>query len=88
VVARFHGHAPTTPRPLWAEGQRALLRLLGDVRDQLDEWLRRNLTDPEANAKVAGIAADLGCSLTHLAIAWCAANPHVSTVITGASRPE
>jgi voltage-dependent potassium channel beta subunit len=55
------------------------------------EWLRRQLTDPEANAKVralAGIAADLGCSLAHLAIAWCAANPNVSTVITGASRPE
>jgi len=55
------------------------------------EWLRRDLTDPEANAKVralAGIAAELDCSLTHLAIAWCAANPHVSTVITGASRPE
>ena len=55
------------------------------------EWLRRQLTDPEANAKVralAGIAAELGCSLAHLAVAWCAANPHVSTVITGASRPE
>ena len=36
----------------------------------------------------ADIAAELDCSLAHLAIAWCAANPHVSTVITGASRPE
>jgi aryl-alcohol dehydrogenase-like predicted oxidoreductase len=26
--------------------------------------------------------------MAQLAIAWCAANPHVSTVITGASRPE
>jgi voltage-dependent potassium channel beta subunit len=55
------------------------------------EWLRGQLTDPEANAKVralARIAADLDCPLAHLAIAWCAANPHVSTVITGASRPE
>ena len=32
------------------------------------------------------IAAELDCSLAQLAIAWCAANPHVSTVITGASR--
>ena len=65
------------------EGSRATLRGY--------EWLRRNLTDPEANATVralAGIAAELDCSLAHLAIAWCAANPHVSTVITGASRPE
>jgi voltage-dependent potassium channel beta subunit len=55
------------------------------------EWLRGQLTDPEANAKVralARIAADLDCPLAHLAIAWRAANPHVSTVITGASRPE
>ena len=33
------------------------------------------------------IAEELGCSLAQLSIAWCAANPHVSTVITGASRP-
>ena len=32
MVARCHGHALSTPRPLWAEGQRPLLRLLGDVR--------------------------------------------------------
>jgi aryl-alcohol dehydrogenase-like predicted oxidoreductase len=27
-----------------------------------------------------------GCTLAQLAIAWCAKNPRVSTVITGASR--
>jgi voltage-dependent potassium channel beta subunit len=32
------------------------------------------------------IADELGCTLAQLAIAWCAANPHVSTVITGASK--
>ena len=55
------------------------------------EWLREQVTDPEKNAKVgelAGLADDLGCTLAQLAIAWCAANPDVSTVITGASRPE
>lgn len=34
------------------------------------------------------IAQELGCTLAQLAIAWCLKNPHVSTVITGASRPE
>jgi voltage-dependent potassium channel beta subunit len=34
------------------------------------------------------IAEKLGCSLAQLAIAWCAKNPRVSTVITGASRVE
>lgn len=55
------------------------------------EWLRRLLTDPERNAKVrrlSEIADELGCTLAQLAIAWCAADPHVSSVITGASRVE
>lgn len=55
------------------------------------EWLRDMLTDPERNAKVkalAGVAERLDCTLSQLAIAWCAANPNVSTVITGASRVE
>ena len=34
------------------------------------------------------IAGDLGCSMAQLALAWCLKNPHVSTVITGASRAE
>ncbi|MDX1657446.1 MAG: aldo/keto reductase [Nitriliruptorales bacterium] len=55
------------------------------------EWLRDRLTDPDANEKVAAlkdVADDLGCSLAQLSIAWCAKNPNVSTVITGASRTE
>ncbi|MFM7060604.1 MAG: potassium channel beta subunit family protein [Actinomycetes bacterium] len=54
------------------------------------EWLQGMLTNEKASAKVralAGIADELGCSLAQLAIAWCAHNPNVSTVITGASRP-
>jgi aryl-alcohol dehydrogenase-like predicted oxidoreductase len=55
------------------------------------EWLRDKVTDPEANAQVrelATVADELDCTLAQLAIAWCAKNPHVSTVITGASRVE
>jgi voltage-dependent potassium channel beta subunit len=55
------------------------------------DWLRERLTAPEANAKVhalAAVADELGCSLAQLSLAWCARNPHVSTVITGASRVE
>ncbi len=32
------------------------------------------------------IAAELGCTLAQLALAWAAKNPHVSTVITGATK--
>ena len=55
------------------------------------EWLTGSLTDAEANAKVQNllpIADELGCSMAQLAIAWCATNPNVSTVITGASKVE
>jgi aryl-alcohol dehydrogenase-like predicted oxidoreductase len=37
---------------------------------------------------VGKVAEELGCSLAQLSLAWCAKNPHVSSVITGASRPE
>jgi voltage-dependent potassium channel beta subunit len=55
------------------------------------EWLADRMSDEKANAAVAElskIASDLGCTPSQLAIAWCAHNPHVSTVITGASRIE
>ncbi len=55
------------------------------------EWLSARVTDPEALKKVEllrPIAAELDCTLAQLAIAWCATNPRVSTVITGASRPS
>jgi hypothetical protein len=55
------------------------------------EWLQDFLTDADRNAVVrqlAGVAEELGCTLAQLAIAWCVKNPHVSTVITGASRVE
>ena len=42
----------------------------------------------DVQATAAMIADELGCSLSQLSIAWCAANPNVSTVITGASRVE
>jgi voltage-dependent potassium channel beta subunit len=55
------------------------------------EWLRNRLTDQQKLAKVAQlaeVAGELGCTLAQFSIAWCARNPHVSTVITGASRVE
>ena len=55
------------------------------------EWLRTMLTDEKRNAKVAelkSIADELGITLAEMSIAWCAKNPNVSTVITGASSPE
>lgn len=52
-------------------------------------FLAKSLNDPAKRAAVAeleGVAADLGCNVAQLAIAWAAKNPRVSTVITGASK--
>lgn len=58
------------------------------------EWLRRDLESERVQTNIARarglaqVAADLGCTRAQLALAWCLKNPHVSTVITGASRVE
>jgi voltage-dependent potassium channel beta subunit len=56
------------------------------------EWLRDRLMSEEGRdklakaAELARVAQAAGLSLTHLALLWCLANRHVSTVILGASR--
>lgn len=58
------------------------------------EWLRDIVTGPVAAKrlaavpKLAKIAAELGTTLPRLSLAWCLKNPHVSTVILGASKIE
>jgi voltage-dependent potassium channel beta subunit len=55
------------------------------------EWLQGMVTDASSQEKVGRlkeVADSLGCTLAQLAIAWCARDPRVSTVITGASRVE
>jgi len=52
-------------------------------------FLREQLTDKaknEAVAQLEGIAAELGASVAQLALAWVNHNPHVSSVILGASK--
>jgi voltage-dependent potassium channel beta subunit len=54
------------------------------------EWLAERILDPARLRQVralAPIARDLNCTLAQMSLAWCLKNPHVSTVITGASRP-
>ena len=54
------------------------------------EWLAERILEPTRLAKVQSLvplAQELGCTLAQMSIAWCLKNPHVSTVITGASRP-
>jgi aryl-alcohol dehydrogenase-like predicted oxidoreductase len=53
------------------------------------EWLKERSLNEDRLVKVRElkkISDDLGTSLPILAIAWCAKNPNVSTVILGASK--
>jgi voltage-dependent potassium channel beta subunit len=53
------------------------------------EWLAERILDPVKLKQVralAPLAADLGCTMAQLGLAWCLKNPNVSSVITGASR--
>ena len=42
----------------------------------------------EGVRKLKPLAERLDCTLAQLALAWCVANPHVSSVLTGASKLE
>jgi voltage-dependent potassium channel beta subunit len=75
LTGKYRGGAP--------DGSRATLANYAFLKDRLlDE--RKNATV----AKLGDVASELGCSLAQLALAWCVSNRDVSTVITGASRPE
>ncbi|HKJ16260.1 MAG TPA: aldo/keto reductase [Xanthomonadales bacterium] len=92
-VYQTHGYGSTTWSPLasglltgkYQEG------IPGGSRGSLESmhWMRERLTDQERLEKVAALepfAAEMGASLAQFSLAWCLQNPHVSTVITGASR--
>jgi voltage-dependent potassium channel beta subunit len=94
-IFRDYGYGSTTWSPLAnglltgkyaegiPEGSRAALKNMS--------WMREELTDEARLARVRAlepIARELGSTMAQLALAWCLKNPNVSTVITGASRPE
>ena len=92
-VYEDYGYGSTTWSPL-ASGL-----LTGKYQDGIPEgsrgalenmaWMRDSLTDAQKLAKVAALeplAKDMGASLAQFSLAWCLQNPHVSSVITGASR--
>ncbi len=56
------------------------------------EWLKHSWESEDGKAKLvkvkqlAELAREIGLPIHHLALLWCLDNPHVSTVILGASR--
>jgi voltage-dependent potassium channel beta subunit len=54
-------------------------------------WLREYALVPEKSQIIKNllpVASELDATLAQLALAWALKNPHVSSVITGATRPE
>ncbi len=95
AVYEEHGYGSTTWSPLasglltgkYSDG------IPADSRGSLKglDWLQEQLTDTERLARVNALrplADAIGATLAQFSLAWCLQNPHVSTVITGASRIE
>lgn len=68
----------------------------GDTRTSLRGygWLQRQFESDETQQQLVKVkqlgkvADDLATTLPQLALAWCLKNPNISSVITGASKPE
>jgi len=90
---RYHGIGTTIWSPL-ASGVlsgKYLDNTEEDTRLKMKglEWLREQVLREDVMAKVKSLkslAEECGTTLPLLSIAWCLKNPHVSTVILGASR--
>ncbi|MHB8905350.1 MAG: potassium channel beta subunit family protein [Melioribacteraceae bacterium] len=58
------------------------------------EWLKNNILSEEGLRKIEKVkkleplAKEIGTTLPEMGLAWCLKNQNVSTVITGASKPE
>ena len=58
------------------------------------EWLKNNIFSEEGLRKIEKVkkleplAKEIGTTLPEMGLAWCLKNKNVSTVITGASKPE
>jgi len=64
-------------------GSRASMSSLSYIKDEIEDPRNQQIV-----SKLLKVSKKSGISMTHLALAWCAANPNVSTVILGASGPE
>ncbi len=87
------GYGTTTYSPLYTglltgkyndgipEGSRASLKDFGWMKDRVQDEQKLAIT-----RKLAEVAEDLGITMAQMSLAWILKNPHVSSVITGASN--
>lgn len=57
---------------------------------KLEDWVKEEVTEetlPKLRA-LGGVAQELGVTMSQLALAWCLRRPELTSVITGATRPQ
>ncbi len=61
-----------------------------DSRAARSDWLDNELNEENVAKvrKLTELASELGLQVSHLALAWILRRPEISTVITGATKPE
>eukprot|EP00877_Chromochloris_zofingiensis_P001264 jgi/Chrzof1/11138/Cz05g25090.t1 len=67
------------------EGSRLTVEQYKGLRDRVLNEKQHQL---EIVDNLKPVADELGCTLAQLSLAWCLKNPHVSSVITGATKVE
>jgi voltage-dependent potassium channel beta subunit len=62
----------------------------GNQGGKAADWVERELTEENLGKlrQLGEIAQEMGISMSQLALAWCLRRPEISSVITGASRPQ
>eukprot|EP00005_Dracoamoeba_jomungandri_P005456 CAMPEP_0174258468 /NCGR_PEP_ID=MMETSP0439-20130205/7454_1 /TAXON_ID=0 /ORGANISM="Stereomyxa ramosa, Strain Chinc5" /LENGTH=376 /DNA_ID=CAMNT_0015341987 /DNA_START=30 /DNA_END=1160 /DNA_ORIENTATION=+ len=70
-------------------GEDSRMGMMLSVTPEIKEMIEKRAAKPiEFAQKLNPIAEELGCSMAQLAVAWCAANPNVTSVIIGATKIE
>lgn len=63
-----------------------LARIFHALQEEREELLTTKQSQLAKVDSLVAITKELDCSLAQLALAWCAFNPNVSSVITGATK--
>lgn len=88
LSGKYNANADGSPPPgsRFADSQDKFAKFMREKigSDSDSEWK----TQLETVKRLAPVAEKVGCTQAQLAVAWCLKNPNVSSVITGASKPE
>ncbi|QKX63623.1 uncharacterized protein TRUGW13939_10794 [Talaromyces rugulosus] len=85
LTGKYNDVAAPPPGSRLAEGDGRSAFITNFAKTFGDETWKANLA---VVARLKPIAEELGATLAQLALAWALKNPNVSSLITGASRPE